>query len=157
MRFWVYQVRDDLDSCVSRVRKWIENRQKPNGIVDTGAPVKLDDSVDSTSGTLSSDEQQREHPISRRSIPSSPPTEVRRSYSRYDRQNNWKKGIHTPFPEEFSPALHHLYEANRLEKEGADQKLIDQELEKARQLDPNATAYYISRQAIINESKRDKR
>lgn len=26
-RFWVYEVRDDFDGCISRVRKWIENTQ----------------------------------------------------------------------------------------------------------------------------------
>lgn len=25
MRFWVYEVRDDLDSCITRVKQWIEN------------------------------------------------------------------------------------------------------------------------------------
>ena len=24
MRFWVYEVRDDIDGCVSRVKQWVE-------------------------------------------------------------------------------------------------------------------------------------
>ena len=24
-RFWVYQIRDDLDSCINRVKDWVES------------------------------------------------------------------------------------------------------------------------------------
>lgn len=27
MRFWVYQIRDDLDSCIGRVQKWVQQHQ----------------------------------------------------------------------------------------------------------------------------------
>jgi len=156
MRFWVYQVRDDLDSCVLRIRKWVEDSQKTDEIVDASAPIEID-IVNQTPGTLLSDKQEREHPIPRRGLSGGARTEERKTYSRYDKQKIFKESIRSPFPEEFTPALHHLHEANRLEKEGAGQKAIDQELERARQLDPNATAYYISRQTIMNENKRNKR
>lgn len=26
MRFWVYQVRDDLDRCIARVQQWVDNQ-----------------------------------------------------------------------------------------------------------------------------------
>jgi very-short-patch-repair endonuclease len=156
MRFWVYQIRDDLDSCVSRVRKWIENGSIANEIGEDSATIEVDGSVNPSPEVIQRDKPERERHITRHDTPASISTEERKSYSRYYRENIWRGGIHTPFPEEFSTALHHLYEANRLEKEGADQNLIDQELEKAHQLDPNATAYYISRWNIMKESRRKK-
>ncbi len=156
MRFWVYQIRDDLDNCVSRIKKWIETNQKTNVVIETIAPTEVDDSTEQTSDTMQYEKREPEQLIPKRDITLNLYTERKRSYSRYDKQKIWKESILSPFPEEFSPALPYLHKANQLEKEGASQKAIDQELEKARQLDHKATEFYISRQAIINENKRNR-
>lgn len=31
-RFWVYEVRDDIDSCVKKIKEWIESDNKLNEI-----------------------------------------------------------------------------------------------------------------------------
>ena len=57
----------------------------------------------------------------------------------------------TPFPEEWSPALPYLHEAHRLEEEGADREKIQEVLEKARQIDRDATTFYTTRWSIIKK------
>ena len=73
--------------------------------------------------------------------------------SRYDYQKRFEKSILSPFPEEWSPALPYLREANRLELAGADQKQVDEMIAKARKEDNNATSYYLSRWEIIKKNK----
>ena len=79
--------------------------------------------------------------------------EVTRTYVRHDRQKLFEESIKTPFPDEWSPALPYLYEANKLEKEGADQQRVQEMLEKARQADSNATSFYIGRWSIIKKTQ----
>ncbi|HEX73664.1 MAG TPA: WYL domain-containing protein [Dehalococcoidia bacterium] len=74
-----------------------------------------------------------------------------RTYARYDRQKLFEESILTPFPEEWSPALPYLYEAHKLEKEGADPQKVKEALKKARQADSDATSYYIIRWSIIKK------
>ena len=47
--------------------------------------------------------------------------EAARTHARYDWQKRFEESIRTPFPDEWSPALPYLYEANMLAREGADQ------------------------------------
>lgn len=77
--------------------------------------------------------------------------EVTRTYARHDRQKLFEESIKTPFPDEWSPALHYLYEAYKLEEERADQEKIQKVLEKAHQLDKDATAFYLGRMLIIKK------
>ncbi len=77
--------------------------------------------------------------------------EVTRTYARHDWRKLSEESIKTPFPDEWSPALPYLYEAHKLEKEGADQEKIQKVLEKAHQLDKDATAFYLGRMSIIRE------
>jgi hypothetical protein len=77
-----------------------------------------------------------------------------KSYVSVDWQQHFEDSIKSPFPEEWSPALRYLHEAYQLEKEGADQAKIDQALQKAREADPKATDFYLSRQSIIKKQKR---
>ena len=77
--------------------------------------------------------------------------EVTKSYARYDWQKRFEESIKTAFPDEWSPALPYLYEANRLEKEGADQQKIQEVLEQARKADSNATSFYVGRWSIIKK------
>jgi len=79
--------------------------------------------------------------------------EVTRTYVRHDRQKLFEESIKTPFPDEWSPALPYLYEANKLEREGADQQRVQEMLEKARQADSNATSFYIGRWSIIKKTQ----
>jgi very-short-patch-repair endonuclease len=37
MRFWVYQVRDDLDWCIGRVKYWIDRGNEQTAIAEQGA------------------------------------------------------------------------------------------------------------------------
>lgn len=62
----------------------------------------------------------------------------------------------TPFPEEWSPALRYLYEAHRLEEEGADRERIQEVTEKARQADKDATAFYLDRLSIIKKVRSER-
>ena len=71
----------------------------------------------------------------------------------YDYQKRFEKSILSPFPEELSPALPYLHEANRLEIEGADQHRVEEMIEKARQVDSSATLYYLARWSIIKKNK----
>jgi len=77
--------------------------------------------------------------------------EVTRTYARHDWQKVFEESIRTPFPDEWSPALPYLYEAYKLEKEGADQQKVQEMLEKARKADSNATSFYIGRRSIIRK------
>jgi len=78
-------------------------------------------------------------------------SEVTRTYARYDWQKLFEQSIKTPFPDEWSPALPYLYEAYKLEKEGADQQKVQEVLEKARQADSNATSFYMGRRSIMEK------
>jgi len=77
--------------------------------------------------------------------------EVPRTYARHDYQKLFEESIKTLFLDELSPASPYLHEAYRLEKEGADQEKIQKVLEKARQLDKDATAFYLGRISIIKK------
>ena len=83
-----------------------------------------------------------------------PPTERHKSYTRYDRQKIFEDSIMSPFPEELGPASPYLYEANRLERAGADQVLVEQVLAKARELDAKATAFYLARWSVIKKRQK---
>lgn len=74
-----------------------------------------------------------------------------KTHTRYNRQQILDESILTPFPEELSPASYLLHEAYNLEKEGADQEIIQEVLQKARQVDKNATAFYLGRMSIIRK------
>lgn len=76
-----------------------------------------------------------------------------RTYVRYDWEKRWKEAIRTLFPDEWSPALPYLYEANRLEREGANQEKIQEVLDQARKADSNATSFYVARWSIIKETQ----
>jgi hypothetical protein len=70
-------------------------------------------------------------------------------------RNFFEDSIKTPSPDEWSPAMPYLYEAYKLEKEGANnQQRIQKLLEEAKRIDANATNTYLIRQAIIK--KREK-
>ncbi len=79
-----------------------------------------------------------------------------KTHTRYDRQKIFDESILTPFPEKLSPASYLLHEAYKLEEERADQEKIQEVLEKARQVDKDATAFYLGRMSIIRKV-RDKR
>lgn len=78
-------------------------------------------------------------------------SEVTRTYARRDWQKLFEESIKTPFPDEWSPALPYLYEAYKLENEGADRQKVHEMLEKARQADSNATSFYLGRWSIIKK------
>lgn len=103
------------------------------------------------------DEQQR---ISKEATPYGQGAESTRTHVRYDWQKRFEESILTPFPEEWSPALHYLYEAHKLEEEGADQEKVQKVLEKAHEADKDATAFYLGRMSIIkkvqSERQRDR-
>jgi len=80
--------------------------------------------------------------------------EVARSYVRYDWQRIFEDSIRTPFPDELSPALPYLYEAYRLEKEGADQQKVQELLKKAREVDSKATSFYSVRRSIMRTRRK---
>jgi len=80
--------------------------------------------------------------------------EVTRTYVRYEWQKLYEESIKTPFPDEWSPALPYLYEAHKLEIEGADQQKVQEILEKARQIDSAATNFYITRWEIIKKRQK---
>lgn len=79
---------------------------------------------------------------------------VAKSYVRYDWQKIFEDSIKTPFPDELSPALPYLHEAYRLEKEGANQQRVQEILEKAREVDSNATSFYLGRRSIMRKMRR---
>ena len=80
--------------------------------------------------------------------------EVGKTYVRHDWQKLFEESIKTPFPDEWSPALPYLYEAYKLEKEGADQQKVQEVLEKARQADSNATSFYMGRRSIMEKMQK---
>jgi hypothetical protein len=82
---------------------------------------------------------------------------VTRTYVRYDWQKRYEESIRTLFPDEWSPALPYLYEANRLEREGANQEKIQEVLDQARKADSNATSFYVARWSIIKKTQDQKR
>lgn len=79
-----------------------------------------------------------------------------RTYTRHDWQKRFEESILTPFPEEWSPALAYLHEAYKLEQEGADQGKIQEVLEKARETDKHATAFYLGRMSIIRKIRSER-
>ena len=79
-------------------------------------------------------------------------SETAKTYVRHDWQKLFEESIKTPFPDEWSPALPYLYEAYKLEKEGTDQQKVKELLEKARQIDSDATNFYIGRRSIIKNN-----
>lgn len=75
----------------------------------------------------------------------------------YDRNKRFKESILSPFPQGWSPALHYLHEAYRLEKEEADLEKIQEVLEKAQQADKDATAFYLGRMSIMKKVQSERR
>jgi len=71
-----------------------------------------------------------------------------------DWQKYFEDSIRSPFPES-SLALPYLHEAHRLAKEGANPKEIEKTLEKAREVDPAAVAFYLGRMEIIKSRATD--
>lgn len=105
---------------------------------------------------MSKDDQNKYEPhkrqqVSREAIPYGHSGESTRTYARYDWQKHFEESIRTPFPDEWSPALPYLYEANRLEREGANQQKVQEVLKQARKADSNATNFYITRWSIIKK------
>ena len=60
------------------------------------------------------------------------------------------------FSEELSPASPYLYEANRLERAGADHILVEQALAKARKLDAKTTELYLARWSIVKKRQNER-
>ncbi len=85
-----------------------------------------------------------------------PHTEQKKSYVRYDWQEVFEDSIVSIFPEELSPASPYLHRANQLEREGADQLLVDQVLLKAREVDAKATQFYLARWAIVKKRQKER-
>jgi hypothetical protein len=100
--------------------------------------------------TEDKDERTKRERLSREAV-SYGGREGTRTYVRYDWQKRWKESIRTLFPDEWSPAWPYLYEANRLEREGANQEKIQEVLDQARKADSNATSFYVARWSIIKE------
>jgi len=101
--------------------------------------------------TEDKDERTKRERVSGEAISYGGGREGTRTYARYDWQKRFEESIKTPFPDEWSPALPYLYEANRLEREGANQQKIQEVLEQARKADSNATSFYIARWSIIKK------
>jgi hypothetical protein len=81
-------------------------------------------------------------------------SEAAKSYVHYDWERIFENSIRTPFSDELSPASPYLYEAYRLERDGADQQRIQELIEKAREVDSNATALYLARWSIMKRRRR---
>jgi hypothetical protein len=96
-------------------------------------------------------EKEQKHPIPRGPTPPLFTGERAKSCTRYDWQKHWEESIVTLFPEEWSPALPYLYEAYKLEVEGADQQKVEEVLRKAQEADSQATAFYKARRSIIKK------
>ncbi len=72
-----------------------------------------------------------------------------------DWQKYFEDSIRSPFPES-SLALPYLHEAHRLAKEGANPKEIEKTLEKAREIDPDAVAFYLGRMEIMKRLQNER-
>ena len=133
----------------NNIRKPIkDNKSEP--VMDTlPKPNNLTISRDAPN-KYKGDRQQR---VSKQIGPYGHGGEDTRTHVRYDWQKWFEESILTPFPEELGPASHLLHEAYRLEKEGADQEKIQEVLEKARQADKDATAFYLRRMSIIKKTQ----
>lgn len=81
--------------------------------------------------------------------------EAPRTYvPRHDYQKLFEESIKSPLPEGCNPAaLHLLFDAWELEKEGGDQKKIQKLLKEAYELDKDATNIYLTRMSIIKERR----
>jgi len=101
--------------------------------------------------TEDKDKRTKREQISREAVLYGGGREGTKSYARYDWQKRFEESIRTPFPDEWSPALPYLYEANRLEREGANQQKIQEVLEQARKADSNATSFYVARWSTIKK------
>jgi hypothetical protein len=103
--------------------------------------------------TEAKDERTKRERVSREAVSYGGGREGTRTYARYDWQKRFEESIRTPFLDEWSPALPYLYEANRLEREGANQQKIQEVLEQARKVDSNATSFYIARWSIMKKTQ----
>ena len=65
------------------------------------------------------------------------------------RSNRFEDSIRTPYPDEYTPALTFLRDANKLGKEGAPKEQIDEAIELARLADSDATSLYLTCWEII--------
>ncbi len=134
------------------IRKPIEDN-KSKTVMDTlSKPSNLTISRDARN-KYKDDEQQRD---SKQVGPYGYSGGGTRTHARYDWQKRFEESIITPFPEEWSLASPHLHEAYRLEEEGADQEKIQKVLEKARQADKDATAFYLGRMSIIKKVRSER-
>lgn len=87
--------------------------------------------------------------ISKETMPYANIGKITKHPSSKDWQQWHIESIHSPFPEEFTPARTLLHEAYELEKKGVPSAEIEKILEKAREVDPNAVSFYQGRMEII--------
>ena len=107
--------------------------------------------------TESGYKQKKRQQASREADTSGYSSDVTRIYATHDWQKLFEKSIKTPFPDEWSPALPYLHKAYNLEKEGADQIKIREMIDKAYELDRNATTFYVGRLAIMKKTQNHNR
>ena len=130
----------------------LPSRRSSKGIEDSQVAIE-EASSERTEDVRSKHKQERRQRTSKEATPYGHGGEDTRTHVRYDWQKWFEESILTPFPEELGPASHLLHEAYRLEKEGADQEKIQEVLEKARQADKDATAFYLRRMSIIKKTQ----
>ena len=135
----------------------VNTRENTNTYIERNAPIRIGHKgIASEETTRRIVSKKHKRIIDNQTKPYEYASEKTKSSSRYEWDKIFKYSIHSPFPEDLGPALQYLYEANRLEREGAEQILVQQLLEKARKLDSKATDTYITRWAIIKDNQRQK-
>lgn len=156
MRFWVYQIRDDPDNCILKVKKWVEAEKLTIETQETACLAQIDDLNSPLIAMPQVNIPEAKIPKSIKNASVITSNDKTRSHSRIDKDRFFRMSIHSPFPEELTPALPYLRRAYELEQEGQDSNAINQQLEMARQLDPDAYSYYIGRLAIMKENERNR-
>jgi len=71
--------------------------------------------------------------------------------SKFDTQKKFTESIRSPFTNEWSPARQYLTQAFKLEGEGADPKAVQDQINKAREVDVTYTDTCLGLWAIIKE------
>lgn len=149
----VFSSRRGKKSASRQTTAGLSSRRLSKEIEDSKAEVIEEVSSERTKDVRSKHKQERRQRTSKEATIYGRSDEVARTYARHDWQKLFEESIKTPFPDEWSPALPYLYEANKLEKEGADQQRVQEMLEKARQADSNTTSFYIGRWSIIKKTQ----
>lgn len=124
-------------SLLYNIGKYLKNEWKISGKMEIQAQRLVKVTQDCGLWQQVQEEMQREEDYGER--------------SKFDTQKKFEDSIRSPFTDEWSPARQYLERAFKLEADGADPTAIQEQIDKAREVDATYTSVCLGRWSIIKQ------